>query len=493
MKLPNPLPASMLQIPVSALWECIASISTELESQKADLSEARKQIVRLEAQVQELEESQLEVEALASENAKLKERLNQPVKTSENSSIPPSSQVKASTLPRQRASTPRARVGKSRCRQMPDRQVACEAEPCQQCGADLQHSRRREIGRQQVVELPPQRALVVELVRYRRTCACGHCQDDHYPAGYDAPHQVFGPRLHALITYFNGTHHIAQDRLQHLLLDVFGVEMSAGALQNSLSYTAQQLEAPAEAILETVRQSEVVGSDETGLRSEGKNGWLWVLQTAQVSYFAAARRRSGQVLKTLLGEAKIPVWVSDLYAGQLTANAEQFAVCNAHQLRNLQFSVDAGDTLFAAPMQALLRDGLKLTRQRDTLSAEAYQAQSHRIKTAALALIDTPTDHKVAKRLQKRFRKHFDKIWLFLDDPRAPFENNASERALRPAVIHRKVIGAFRSSKGAENYALYRTIEDTARKQGRNIFDVLFDALGKPLSLPMVFASLDST
>ena len=62
-----------------------------------------------------------------------------------------------------------------------------------------------------------------------------------------------------------------------------------------------------------------------------------------------------------------------------------------------------------------------------------------------------------------------------------PFDNNASERALRPAVIHRKVTGGFRTEDGVVAYALYRTIEDTARKRGQDIFEALFNVLGKPL------------
>ena len=106
-----------------------------------------------------------------------------------------------------------------------------------------------------------------------------------------------------------------------------------------------------------------------------------------------------------------------------------------------------------------------------------------KIKACARWLIDIPTDHKDAKRLQKRFRKHFDGIWLFLDRDDVPFDNNASERALRPAVIHRKVIGGFRTSAGAEAYARYRTIEDTARKQKQPVLQALYNTLGHPLQI----------
>jgi hypothetical protein len=53
---------------------------------------------------------------------------------------------------------------------------------------------------------------------------------------------------------------------------------------------------------------------------------------------------------------------------------------------------------------------------------------------------------------------------------------------LRPAVIHRKVIGGFRTEDGAAAYATYRTIEDTARKRGQAILHALYEVLGQPFS-----------
>lgn len=474
------LPVSTQHIPPSELWELINDLRLEVERQGAALRESQARVLAQESEIDRLR-AQFAV-------GQAETRVSIP-KTSQNSSLPPASHIKPNQVKNsERTLNRRPRQGLSREQQIPDVILDCVPAACEHCGADLGAGLRREIGRQQVVELPEIKAVVVELVRYERTCKCGHCQRDAYPVGYQAPHQTFGPRLHALINYLNGTHHVAQDRLRQLLKDLFQLDISAGAVVNSLHYTACQLEAPAQAILDDLRQAEVIGSDETSLRYDGQNGWLWVLQNQTASYFAAVTTRAGQVLRDLLGDAHIPLWVSDLYAGQLSAPAEHFAICNAHQLRDLQYAVDSGDPVFAPAMQQLLREGLLLTRLREDWLPADYQAAVERIRSCALTLLGHPTDHKVARRLQKRFRKHFESMWRFLDDPDAPFDNNASERALRPAVIHRKVIGGFRSLWGAIAYARYRSIEDTARKRGQSIWDALFAALGQPLSLPLQLA-----
>ena len=51
--------------------------------------------------------------------------------------------------------------------------------------------------------------------------------------------------------------------------------------------------------------------------------------------------------------------------------------------------------------------------------------------------------------------------------------NNSSERDLRPAVVHRKVIGGYRSDWSAEASAIFTTLLTTTRKRGENLLDAL--------------------
>lgn len=73
-------------------------------------------------------------------------------------------------------------------------------------------------------------------------------------------------------------------------------------------------------------------------------------------------------------------------------------------------------------------------------------------------------------------------MFVFFDRPDVPPTNNSSERDLRPSVIHRKVIGGFRSTWGAEASAIRTTILTTARKQARNLLDA-FRAVAGPSPL----------
>src|SRR5439155_27091581 len=85
--------------------------------------------------------------------------------------------------------------------------------------------------------------------------------------------------------------------------------------------------------------------------------------------------------------------------------------------------------------------------------------------------------------LQWRFTVHRRGLLTFLHDPRVPPTNNASERSLRPSVVHRKVTGGFRSEAFAQSYAALRTVADTARKRGQDVFGHLLRAAGPALPL----------
>ncbi|MCC6175180.1 MAG: transposase [Chloroflexi bacterium] len=107
-------------------------------------------------------------------------------------------------------------------------------------------------------------------------------------------------------------------------------------------------------------------------------------------------------------------------------------------------------------------------------------------------LIENATDRLVFDRYvapkteaawrQQRYRAHRDSLNVFLHHDDVEPTNNSAERDLRPSVIHRKVIGGFRSTWGAEASAIRSTILATARKQGRNLLDACRAVTG-PLPL----------
>jgi transposase len=424
-------------------------------------------VLRLQARVTELE-------------AELANK-NRPPKTSSNSSVPPSSERKGNkqNTKKKQGAKP-GHVGKSRVRTEPDVSIECKLEVCADCGADLQNVEQKIVGSSQVVEIPPIQPVVIEAQRYGCTCPnCGKEQTADYPDGME-PERVFGSRLESLVTYLHEIHHMSYARLQVAVKILFGLTISLGGLVNLVKRTARRLRPFADEILNEIRHSPVVGSDETGARVDGKNQWQWVFVTEKATYHVIAPSRGSGVIEGVMGEAQPVVWVRDLWSAQCKGPGKYHQLCHAHQLRDLQYAVDSERSYWAYEMQRLLLHSQRLVKQRGRLPPEIFQREVEKVESGLGDLLEWKICGVEAQKLQRRYRKHRDSLFIFLHIPGVPYDNNASERALRNSVIHRKVSGGFRSDAGAEAHAVVSSVVDTVRKRGDDVFETLQGHIGFP-------------
>src|SRR5687767_2927639 len=128
-------------------------------------------------QQEELAEREAAIERRDEKIRALEEELAQfrrPVKTPENSSVPPSRGQQANRVAgrRRKHGPKRGHVGVSRGRSEPDVVVACRPSACAGCGQALPETGGRRVGRRQVTELPAFAPVVIEAWQYAVTCAC---------------------------------------------------------------------------------------------------------------------------------------------------------------------------------------------------------------------------------------------------------------------------------------------------------------------------------
>ena len=443
-------------------------------------------------QQEELAEREAAIERRDETIRALEEELAQfrrPAKTPENSSVPPSRGQKANRVAvrRRKLGPKRGHVGISRVRSEPDVVVECRPRACGGCGEALPQTGGRRVGRSQVVELPPVEPVVIEGWQYATTCAhCGVETRGTYPVGLE-PRRTFGPRIEALLSYLHERHHVGYERLVEVCRDVFGLAISQGGVENALQRLVERARPTYAAIGAMVRGSPVINSDETSARVAGRTEWQWTFQTPEASYHVIAPSRGGEVIEAFLEGVEPEVWGSDLWAPQMLTRADAHQICMSHQERNLTFAIDADtgeERLWAIELRHVFGRAIRLHRERDQLTPETFARR--------LLLIENATDRLVfdryvapqteAARLQKRYRTHRDDLYVFLHRDDVEPTNNSSERDLRPSVIHRKVIGSFRSAWGAEASAIRSSILATARKQGRNLFNA-FLAIAGPAPL----------
>jgi transposase len=422
-----------------------------------------------------------QVQSLTARVAELEARLNQPPKTSGNSSLPPSKSHKTNrpekgkrTGPRQ-GSLGRAGGGRSLAEE-PDQLVIAKAATCAHGRAALAEADQVLHARDDKIELPPIRPVVTRVERYGACCpCCGGTTLAPVPEGMEEG-TPFGVSILALALYLRFTHAISYRRLTRLFLHLFALPISEGALDALFRRAKPWFDDEAAAILARLRRARVVCSDETTVRVDGRTCWNWVFQNEAVVIHVIRPSRGRAVVREVLGGHRPEIWVSDLYAAQ-RGHADLWQVCLAHQLRDLRYAVEAGDAVFAPRLNALLLRAVVLARRRHALKASTRLEYRRRLERELDHILALQPSHRRGQRLRQRYLAVRDSLLTFLEHPDAPPDNNGSERDLRSMVVYRKVTGGFRSAWGPDLCAAVTSVVGTAARRGIDAYHAIHAVL----------------
>jgi transposase len=418
-----------------------------------------------------------QVQSLTARVAALEARLGEPGKTPDNSSLPPSKGQKSNKPEKTKRVGPRpgslGRKGGGRplaCD--PDETVTAKPVACAHCQAVLTDADQVLHGRYDKIDLPVVRPVVTRVERYAGHCACcGGVTLAAIPTGLEDG-SPFSVNIMALALYLRFTHAISYRRLSQVFLHLYALQISEGALDAMLQRAKPCFDSEVMAILARLRRSRIVGSDETSVRIDGHTHWNWVFQNDQVVIHVVRNSRAASVVTETMAGHRPSIWVSDLYGAQ-QGHADLWQVCLAHQLRDCKYAIEAGDTVFAPQMKALLLRTVVLARRRKSLAESTRRSHLRRLDHALNAIMVLAPTNSHGRRLRKRYGKVRSHLFTFLEHPDAPPDNNASERELRPTATYRKVTGGFRSKWGADLFAGIRSVVGTAARRGKNAYQAI--------------------
>lgn len=412
-----------------------------------------------------------QISVLVARIAELEARNSQPPKTppktSANSSLPPSSGQKANASPPAEKNRRKGRPGVARelCAN-PDQTRDVYAERCA-CGTAVSPTDQTLAHAYDHIDLPPIKPVTTRINLHRSVCPC--CQrrvTARAPADMP-PGSPFGPGIVSIACYLHGCQMVSYDRLTEVFDGLLGLKISEGAIANMLARAAVPFAAEADRIADIVRASPVIASDETSARVAGKTWWQWLFASASAVYHTIEPTRGKAVPVAFLGGARPKVWISDRLPAQCKhAEAHQF--CLAHLIRDAQYAIDAGDTVFAPDFKAFLKRACAIGRKRPQIADATIARHARDLRRELEALLELRPVTTEGINLRAAMSLDRDKLLVFMMRRDVEPTNNVSERALRPSVIHRKVTNCFRSRWGAKVYADLRSIVATGRLAGRS-------------------------
>ena len=384
--------------------------------------------------------------------------------------------LKPGGTPRHRKPGPRKRRPHGFGRRLsptPTEVVVHAAPTCPHCRAPLAGGRER--WRKEVVDLPPaQPARVIHHVYLERTCpACGRRVAPPRVApeelGVLAGRQRLGIDLLARIAVWRTEFRLPIPVIAWGLGALHRLELSEGAIVAALRRVAAAGQPLVEQVLAAIRASPRVHADETGLREDGTNGYLWSFSTPTERYYVRGDRTKAMV-DHVLGPAFAGVLCTDFYAAY-----DHYA--GPHQRCWRHLLADVHDLATQHPRDAALKDwadqvhGVYARARRFAATAEPDPTVREREQRACeTALLARCRDHLGADKavvpqavLCRRIAKYLPELFTFVAEPLVDSTNNAAERSVRPVVVQRKISGGTRSPAGTSTFCTLQALFGTWR------------------------------
>lgn len=377
--------------------------------------------------------------------------------------------VKANRSERRKKDRKKRQQSFTRRRETPTEIVEHAVEICPDCGRRLSgetvhHSR-------QVIEIPDAPVRIIEhraIARY-----CGVCRKIHTPK-LDLSGDVVGTHrvgigLMSLVSYLHTVGRMPMERVQKLILSLYGLHLGLGEIAKILHTVASVGKPEVEKLLHAVRGSPAVNADETGWREDGVNGYIWSFSTPRVRYFTRNRSRSGEVAKAVLGADYEGVVVSDFYCGY-NVLLGRHQRCWVHFLRDLRALAEAhpdkrGVSIWVGKVKAVYKRAKAFTSGDAQVRLDQRIAFEEELFRLAKPYVKRDVPQRI---LSERIEEFLPELFVFVECPEVPSENNAAERAIRPAVTARKVSGGTRSAKGSETRMALMSMFGTWQLRGED-------------------------
>ena len=360
----------------------------------------------------------------------------------------------------------------------PPVEVSVTEATCLECGGRLLPERVDVVSITDILPLPRPR-----VTEYRvQVCRCASCgkqvRGQHPEVGpdqYGATAHRVGRRAMAAAHALHYGVGVPVRKVPAVLKVLTGLGLTQGAVtQDALRRARGAVGSAYQRLRAAVRERPAVHTDDTGWRVGGEPAFLMAFETDEATVYQVRTRHRNEEVREVIPSDYRGIMVTDRgrsYDAQTLAQVKQ-QKCLAHVLRSISDVVETKKgrgRSFGRHLQRLLREAMELRQQYHRGAALDFGAEAERLKGEVTHhLRDRPLADRDNGRLQNELGWHNDRgsLLRFLDEPAIEPTNNRAERALRPAVIARKVSHCSKNTQGAEAFAAFTSVLTTLKRQG---------------------------
>jgi transposase len=302
---------------------------------------------------------------------------------------------------------------------------------------------------------------------------------------------LVGPRLSALIAYQKGACHMSYRVIQTFLSDVLRLDLSTGQLVKVVSKASDSLAFSYQELQAALPSRTMVNVDETGHPENGKKLWTWGFHnpgSVGFTLFHINPARSSEVLLEFLGETFEGVVGCDYHSAYrkfLNDISGRMQFCWAHLIRDVKFLttlIDRATRGFGERLLVTIKRLFRVWHRRDDMPPKRWKRAVEAAKLQVLRVARRPPSRSEAKNIAKRFRKHREHYFRFLETDGVEPTNNAMEQRFRFVVIDRKITQGTRGETGRRWCERIWTTLATCVQQGRSAFEFLSDTITAALT-----------
>ena len=289
----------------------------------------------------------------------------------------------------------------------------------------------------------------------------------------------YGPKTKASSVYMSQYQLTPYNRIKDYFAEQIGLNISTGSFFNFNKEAFELLEK-----FETIAKTKLINSyqinaDETGIKINGERIWLHTACNDKWTHFYPHQKRGSEAMTTIGILPKFKGILCHDHWKSYYKYSCKHALCNAHHLRELEWSATEDKQKWAAKLKKFLKNlnvkvdsaGGKLPKQISDYYKKRYRKL---LESAQVECLAPETKRKPGQRgrvkksksrnLLERLIEYQDDVLRFMDDDNVPFTNNQGENDLRMTKVQQKISGCFRSMEGALIFCRVRAYLITCRK-----------------------------